>query len=65
MIVLSVEGPGYINRDLWATHKILGVFNTRQEATESEAYKKLSFACDEIVLITDTEGGDVDRIEAP
>jgi hypothetical protein len=32
MFVVSVEGPEYMNKHLWATHKVLGVFNTREEA---------------------------------
>lgn len=32
MFVVSVEGPPYLDKHLWVTHKVLGVFNTREEA---------------------------------
>lgn len=32
MFVVSVEGPNYLDKHNWVTHKVLGVFNTREEA---------------------------------
>jgi len=55
--VLSVEGPGYIDRDTWSTHKILGVFSTEEEARQ--AHKP---GDEEVVLLTDLNTGDVERI---
>ena len=60
-IVLSVEGQAYTNRRLWSTHKVLGVFETKEEAIQ--AVKDIAAAdedgdvfCDEtIVLLTDTK----------
>lgn len=60
MFVLSVEGQGFINRETWATHKILGVFDTRDEALESEALEGLGE--EDVVLLTDTDGKTVQRV---
>lgn len=32
MFVVSVEGGRYLDKGNWTTHKVLGVFNTREEA---------------------------------
>lgn len=63
MIVLSVEGPAFIDRDAWSTHKILGVFATREEALASEVLDEPGLDAEEaVVLITDTETKDVRRV---
>ena len=62
MFVLSVEGAGHIDRGLWCTHKVLGVFKTRELALQHEACQEVEE--DEIVILTDAETGDRERIGA-
>lgn len=63
MIVMSVEGPEYVNKGTWSTHKILGVFDTMEEARESPLYKQIAEDDEAIGLLTDVVDGDVERIE--
>ncbi len=56
--VLSVEGPGYINKGLWSTHKILGVFESRDAAIAALG----EIDEEDIVLLTNTDTGSVERI---
>ena len=60
MFVLSVEGAGYVDRGLWCTHKILGVFATRELALQHEACQEVHE--EDIVILTDAETGDRERI---
>lgn len=59
MFVLSVEGPGYLNRGMWSTHAIKGVFSTFDEAVA--AFDAVKHAEDEVWLVTDTDDGEVVR----
>jgi hypothetical protein len=55
MVVLSVEGQGYVDRDTWATHKILGVYPTEADAVESLPSHDLCWD-EDIVLVTPVGG---------
>lgn len=61
MIVLSVEGPDFIDKNTWATHKILGVFDNDDLAV-SAIPADLDLV-ENIVLITDTDDGRCYRVE--
>jgi hypothetical protein len=61
MFVLSVEGPGHINKANWTTHEILGCFPSRDEAVAASGGVGGE---EEIVIVTDTDTGEAERIEA-
>ena len=78
MFVVSVEGPNFINRHTWSTHKVLGIFNTREEAIAEYAIEsdepvspegmddKDEFENlhgeDTIIILTDLSSGEAERI---
>jgi hypothetical protein len=60
MIVLSVEGQRHMDRDLWSTHKILGVFETEEQAMNSPLLEGLDD--EDVCLVTDLTAGTVKRV---
>ncbi len=63
MVVLSVEGPGYVDRGTWATHKILGVYPTEADAVESLPSHDLVWD-EDIVIVSDLTAGTAWRTDA-
>lgn len=61
MFVLSVEGPAFADRDLWCTHKVLGVFASRELALSHPLMAVID--ADTIVILTDAATGTAERIE--
>ena len=61
MFVLSVEGPSFLNKGTWATHKVLGVGPTRDEALATAAIE--DFDGEDTLLLTDVDTGKVERID--
>lgn len=59
MFVLSVEGPAVLDRCLWCTHKIVGVFESREKALE--VFKGQVIDEFSIWILTDV-GGSVERL---
>ena len=57
--ILSVEGPGYVDKGNWSTHKILGAFASREDAVRTLG----EIPEDEIILLTELRDGEVERIE--
>ena len=53
--VLSVEGPRYVDREIWTTHKILGAFESAEAAQERVG--TLGMDDEDIVLLTNLETG--------
>ena len=56
--VLSVEGPGYVNKGTWSTHKVLGVFESREAAVIAAG----EIDEEDIMLLTNTDTGTVERL---
>ena len=57
--ILSAEGARHMSRGLWATHKILGAFDTRDQAA---AAVPSNYDDEDIVLVTDLATGKVERL---
>lgn len=61
MFVLSVEGPDFISKVNWSTHKVLGVYHNAKDA-ENAIPANADF--DETMwIVTDTLSGVAKRIE--
>ncbi len=60
MVVLSVEGPGFIDKGTWTTHKVLGVFPDRAAATAAVPDDGDD---EDIYLITDLDTNKATRVE--
>jgi hypothetical protein len=62
MFVLSVEGPGHIDKGNWATHEILGVFPDF-DAAVAAIPADIKDQEDEIILVTNMDTMEATRIE--
>ena len=62
--VLVVEGPGFLDRKLWRTHRVLGVYEKREDALENPTYKecKANERDEEIFVLTDLQTNTAERI---
>lgn len=63
MFIASVEGPGHMNRGTWTTHRIVGVYQTREEAVAAIGTE--GFDDEDIAIVTDvsTSPHRVERIQ--
>ena len=71
MFVLSVEGPEYADKGLWATHKIVGLYDSREEAIatvigpEQQSLDDIEDrfeTSDGVFILTDMSTGEAERI---
>lgn len=60
MFVLSCEGLRWMDRDTWATHMIIGTYQTKEDAVAKAA--TLYLFGEDIAIITNTETMVVERI---
>jgi hypothetical protein len=62
MFVLSVEGPGHIDKGNWTTHEVLGVFPDF-DAAVAAIPADIKDQDDEIILVTNMDTMEATRIE--
>ena len=62
MFVVTVGGGRFLDKHLWTDHKVIGVYETKEEALQSIEPLKL-IAGEEIALLTDLDSGEVTRID--
>lgn len=60
MFVLSAEGGQFLDRGVWCTHKILGVFPTREMAITSPLLADLEE--ETIAVLTDMTTGKAEQV---
>ena len=61
MFVLSAEGPDFISKGNWSTHKVFGVYHNEQDA-ENAIPANADFE-ESLWLVTNTLTGVAKRIE--
>ena len=61
MFVVTVEGNRFMNKHLWASHKVIGVYEKEEEALRS--IKSLQLTDEDVVLLTDLDHDEIFRIE--
>jgi hypothetical protein len=65
LFVLSVEGPGFMDRGNWSTHVIVGTFNTYDDAVDFFKTQPEDDRTDEdIWLLTDMQTQRTNRLGA-
>lgn len=56
--VLTVEGPEYTNKRTWTTHKVVGVYQTKQAARADVRPDP-----ERIWMLTDLSSGETERLD--
>jgi len=60
MFVLTVEGPAYMDRGLWTTHKVLGVYASADIARQEPQLAEMDE--EDIVVLWDIANQTAERI---